>query len=739
MPGPAVHTIISEHLPDAFDNDHARLARVLRGNRAALTYGAMGPDPFFFNLNDLTPKEMTIAKELVEVWNRLGQIQYQMHQFFEPMQETMLEVKRQADQGITFLAQNDPAVRQLRDLANQLQETGRLYSTVMRGYVKKRLLDKMDPFGFYVSPYQTCEPDHEAWWWFDTLHTRQTGQFTTQLLDIARGQAPGKDDKTEIRDRLLAYSVGYLSHLAADVVGHAYVNTMVGGPYRLNQAQRHTAQEKLMDVYAYNHYYNETGFLQARNQVDGRYYQNEELHNSGLHKNQQFTSGKYEPKQYEIDHDRIFERPKRMAPVASGLELPKEISRNFSAAANDVYDDDEFGPLSPSEVDESYRLWYLVLRNSTSTMNVVRPENLPPTPAVSEETRQAWEDFENWYENNVGAKPGTSGSAPQCGQQGNAFQRVWDCMQTAAESLWNFANNAADATSEFFNVAMGIAEYIGQNATSIGVDELLYFLRQLYENLYASYRTLMLLLTSLGFGYCFNDQLEHQAIKHLTHPMADDHFGNTVKDTIIKPDDEDSSGYPRRGVQMGPDWEDSISGVMQGLSQEGHLVVPTTPVEEPQTIPGPDVYGDKGPEVFITDPDEDLGLDPNFIAYHQEGATDTRDPSVGPTPTREDYRPSTADEEGRFADPVLGTAVDLTVQLFTNYLRNEPGRIPDLNMSGDRGIGYPNWWNAKGCSKVRRYRWWAKHADFPPSPGKKIDWLATPIDPEYYPDPKSHY
>jgi len=639
-----VHTIISEQLPGAFENDEPALAKAVRNHRAAATYGAMGPDPFFFNLDDLTPDGVSVAREFLGVWDKVGQIQYHINEFFAPLQQTMLEAKRRADQGVEVLAEDDETVRKLRDLLNRLQATGKLHSRVMRGYFKKRIIDRMDPFGFYVSPYQTCEFDHEEWWWFDTLHSRKTGQLTTRLLDIARGQASGMDGQTRRRPKLLSYAVGYLSHLAADVVGHAYVNTMVGGPYRLNQAQRHTTQEKLMDVYAYDHYYNDDGLLRRRNTLKDRYYQNPQLLHSGLHKNQQFTNGKYDPKDYEIDHDRIFERPKRMAPVASGLELPAEISRNVAAAANAVYGD-EFSELTPEEVDQSYRLWYLNLRGSTSTLKMPEPSELPDTPPVSEETRQAWQRFESWYDNNVDNKPGTTANTPSCGGQGSLTEDVWDCLQTAAESVWNFASNTAEAASEGFKTALAVAGYLARNAAGFPIDQLNFFLQKLYENLYESYRRLMLLLTSLGFGYCFGDQVDHEVVKHLTDPEAGDHFGNTVKDTIIKPDADDS-GYPRRGVQMGPDWADAVEDIMDGISQEGHLVVPTTDVEEPRTIPGPDVYGTGRPEGFISDPEGELSLDPRFIAYRPENAPDTRDPSRGTMPTRRDYRPSGAEDEG---------------------------------------------------------------------------------------------
>jgi len=730
MPGPAVHTIISEHLPQQFeDQGMSREAAALRDHRTALTFGAMGPDYFFFNLNDLTGQ--SVAEAMVKTWNAFGKLQHRLHEFFEPLKEAMVDAKQQLEQGVQVLSRNSQLFRKLKNLINRLQATGQLQRAVTRGYVKKRVLDRMDPFGLYVSPYQTCESNHEDWWWFDTLHTRQTGEFATKLLDIARGDAEGWHGKRRRREQLLAYAVGYLSHLAADVVGHAYVNTMVGGPYRLNQAQRHTTQEKLMDVYAYDYYYNERGFLKRRNRLEDRYYQNPELLNSGLHKNQQFTNGKYDPKDYQIDHSRIFNRPRRMKPIASGLELPPTISQNFSEAAHQVYDHTEFGPLTPAEIDQSYRLWYLVLRNSTATLDVAKPSELPRTPPVSQGVKKQWDKFEQWYDNNVGGKPGTTASTQQCGTQGNAFERVWDCLKTAAESAWNFANNAADAANEFAKTAVGVGQYLLNNGPGIPLDALNYFLQQLYENLYASYRTLMLLTTSLGFGYCFSDQVDHGVIEHLTNPRRGDHFGNTVAGKIVKPG-KPESGYPREGVQMGPDWNDAVSDVMEGLSQEGHLVVPTTPVEQPATVPGPDVYSERRPEVFVSDPNDDVSLDPSYIA-HPPGGKDTKSPSSGPRPSLSDYRPG----GGGFSDAVLGTAVELTAHLFRDY-RNDEYDIPNLNMSGDRGIGYPNWYSRKGCTTINRYRWWVKNTA-PPQRGGQMDWLDTPIVPRFYPDTTKHY
>jgi hypothetical protein len=53
---------------------------------------------------------------------------------------------------------------------------------------------------------------------------------------------------------LQAYSYGWLSHITADVVGHAYVNLAVGGPWRTH-FQRHHLQENFMDVWSWGFYH----------------------------------------------------------------------------------------------------------------------------------------------------------------------------------------------------------------------------------------------------------------------------------------------------------------------------------------------------------------------------------------------------------------------------------------------------------------------------------------------------
>jgi hypothetical protein len=75
------------------------------------------------------------------------------------------------------------------------------------------------------------------------LHYRRTGLFARGLV---------RPDGLTPRQRAFAY--GYLSHVAADVVGHPYVNSIVGAPYRLN-VQRHVTAENFQDSWKFARYY----------------------------------------------------------------------------------------------------------------------------------------------------------------------------------------------------------------------------------------------------------------------------------------------------------------------------------------------------------------------------------------------------------------------------------------------------------------------------------------------------
>ena len=101
-------------------------------------------------------------------------------------------------------------------------------------------------FRYFGAPYTNDPPfkvgaavgSYSDWWWMDILHYRRTTRFARRLLELARESGS---------DVQLAYATGYISHVAGDIVGHPYINSLVGGPFR-NHALRHMVIESLVDV-----------------------------------------------------------------------------------------------------------------------------------------------------------------------------------------------------------------------------------------------------------------------------------------------------------------------------------------------------------------------------------------------------------------------------------------------------------------------------------------------------------
>jgi len=95
--------------------------------------------------------------------------------------------------------------------------------------------------GTILTPSKIQQDSPETdWKWGDLLHWRGA-DFADYLFDSAQ------NSKTSV---FIAYALGYKTHVAADTVGHAYVNQVVGGPSRAFPMRHHVA-ENFMDAHAY--------------------------------------------------------------------------------------------------------------------------------------------------------------------------------------------------------------------------------------------------------------------------------------------------------------------------------------------------------------------------------------------------------------------------------------------------------------------------------------------------------
>ena len=256
MPKYGIHHIvlrraIDEKLAKGQSVPGKNAAAVLAGEFDAAMLGAVGPDLFFF-APDYPAMQPIITlytnyKKVIDLWEDItAPIQQINEQFVEPVEEAVQDAV--GEDAIALIEHALNEIKELAGLFNSMVRTG-LLAGVVGG------LDSVfDPLGvplvqgFFNSMFtpglQSNQPVNQ-WFWFDLLHYRRTGRFARGLMENAT------------TPRQKAYALGYLSHVAADVTGHAYVNQIVGAPYRRN-VQRHVTAENFMDTWAFDHYFGES-------------------------------------------------------------------------------------------------------------------------------------------------------------------------------------------------------------------------------------------------------------------------------------------------------------------------------------------------------------------------------------------------------------------------------------------------------------------------------------------------
>lgn len=212
----------------------AQITTIATKNPAYVALGAIGPDIFFL-LPDFKPplgsmlwKLANTIRDLYTAWDDT---------FLGPYESAMGPV-------------GDNLADELNALSGGLKATIEGISTqasaLLRDFIETLILQQYDFFGILSSGVPTGF-DEQTFFWSDMLHYRQTYRTAAELW-----QAAGKQTDPVLRDRFLAFALGWMSHLATDVTGHAFVNQKAGGPYRLHW-QRHHLVENHMDAQVYNH------------------------------------------------------------------------------------------------------------------------------------------------------------------------------------------------------------------------------------------------------------------------------------------------------------------------------------------------------------------------------------------------------------------------------------------------------------------------------------------------------
>jgi hypothetical protein len=277
VPHPGTHISALQMLAAETPAGHMSLADVLGGTRAEplaaadaamvlrhryACFGAVGPDLLYFmmDFNEMGQTAQNLICQLFATMRAFERVSNTVGKIWDKA----LETGDKAD----FCG----ALGLLDDIDSELSDTLNLgvgiATTGLEALATGGL--GLNLFAIITAPRQENKPPNE-WFWADHLHYVNTGNFTHNLLDLAFLE-PKYRDHPEMR----AYALGYLTHFVADVIGHPYVNQIVGGPYRLHR-QRHTLTENFIDSWVWSHCHTKTpdrpGIVGDTNPLTGRKWQ----------------------------------------------------------------------------------------------------------------------------------------------------------------------------------------------------------------------------------------------------------------------------------------------------------------------------------------------------------------------------------------------------------------------------------------------------------------------------------
>jgi hypothetical protein len=353
MSGPAIHHIVARRfLEDSLKKNYVDAPsrqfwkQMDKGSFAAPFHlGAQGPDFLFFNTNDW-PAGGAIKS--------LAQTYWEVEEFIEDLVQKIKDLIPpeiwQAIDALETAVDRSATLSEIKQLALDVKKNIDALSAIIMSKIQEYVTDSVDLFSLLKHPQQDGQ-DFKEWWWFDTLHIRRTGRFMNELMRRSANYSLER-----------SYTLGYLTHYSADVVGHPFVNAVAGGPYRTH-AQRHKVVENFQDVWAFNKY---TGGEFAQSKLS-------EL--------------------YVIDGN-----PDKLPPRLNDFILSC-IKGVYFQGNRPLYGKQ----IAPDDLDVAYRTWLIWFSKATNSVTLPPPKPYSITAEIVEE----WDKFKN----NVGDIAGYIGNS----------------------------------------------------------------------------------------------------------------------------------------------------------------------------------------------------------------------------------------------------------------------------------------------------------------------------------------
>jgi hypothetical protein len=341
MSGPAIHHIIAkevaETLKTRLDPSFHPFLDQLSGDFASAFYlGSQGPDFLFFNTKDIDPALKRFIDLYLDITDFLEEIKEQIlaiiPQELKDAVDTLEEVYEDVEARSSTLTEISELLGEARNLIS-------LLTANITAKLEQFITDNVEIFDLLKHPIQDGQNFNE-WWWFDALHYRRTGKYAQVLLEQSH---PGSLEH--------AYALGYLTHYAADIVGHPFVNIISGGPYRTHP-KRHKLVENHQDVMAFKNYTGGEEFIQSK-----------------------------------LGEAYIINGDENHLPVELNDFILKSIRKVYFKNGHSLYGT----PMNTDDLDDAYRLWLMWFRKSTNCLDLP----LPVPYSFTEEIEEVWNTFEN--------------------------------------------------------------------------------------------------------------------------------------------------------------------------------------------------------------------------------------------------------------------------------------------------------------------------------------------------------
>ncbi len=368
MPGPYIHISAMKHsasrLSDGFSPlksgripqpnvpgvDPAELARLLREHPNFGALGAIGPDLFFFlpDFRDVKVGgvEVNLSSVLVGVLQFLNDMYDMLDPFVDKYEKYLGPIAENLEEEISRLTGGLSTV--VSDVLGELKD-------ILIILLEKLVTHEVAFFDFFSLGHNKGY-DEQAFLWSDMLHYRKTGAFGQALWN---GAVASGDDGAK------AYALGYLTHMATDVTGHAMVNTIAGGPFRLHWQRHHLVENHIDSLWCLND--------PLKPGMPGQYGQ---LTESALYYDIAFddSEGPVSRPAYPTG-DTLRDRYVRRRVLDIDSELPEQIAELLIAAMEDVYYVDgelhpqilrDDGKPNTTLIEQTYGLLFRFLKMTTT-------------------------------------------------------------------------------------------------------------------------------------------------------------------------------------------------------------------------------------------------------------------------------------------------------------------------------------------------------------------------------------